>query len=288
MPNPTTGYPNALFQDSRKAVWVGTTMGAARYDSGARIPAQILLTNSDVRCFAEAADGLIWIGLQDGGLLRYDPVTQQASQMTSEILHSSIHALHCAADGTLWIGTRRNGLAFLKNGQWGTLTHEQGLPDDSISDIRSDDEGNLWIGSSSGIFRISRKQLEQFTAGEIKSVNCLQLGSGDGLGAWEILGGHQPIACRSADGRIWYVTSVGLAMVDPQAIQPNNLPPPVVIESMQADGKPIPNAALPVGLDAAKKFVRCPAGTRQLEIRYTALSFSAPRAGSLPLPAGRF
>ncbi len=275
--NPTSGYPNALFQDSHKAVWVGTTLGAARYDTGGRIPAQILLTNSDVRCFVEAGDGSIWLGLQDGGLFRYDYKTLQASQMNNEIVRSSIHALYCAANTTLWIGTRRNGLAFLKNGQWGGLTHAQGLPDESISDIRSDEDGNLWIGSSSGIFRISRKQLVQFTAGEISSVNCLQLGSGDGLGTWEILGGCQPIACRTADGRLWYVTSVGLAMVDPHAIQPNELPPPVVIESVQADGKPIANATSPLGLGAGKTLARCPAGTRQLEIRYTALSLSAPK-----------
>ena len=275
--NPTHGYPNALFQDSHQALWVGTTLGAARYDSGSTNPAQSLLINSDVRCFAEAGDGSLWIGLQDGGLFRYDQVTRKVSQISSKNLRSSIHALHCAKDGALWIGMRRNGLAYLKGGHWGTLTHEQGLPDDSISDIRSDHAGNLWIGSSSGIFRISLKQLDQFTAGAIKSVNCLQLGSGDGLGTWEIMGGNQPIACSTADGRLWYVTSVGLAMVDPQVIQPNELPPPVVIESVRADGKPIPNETSPLGLAAGKKIVRCPAGTRQLEIRYTALSFSSPR-----------
>lgn len=275
--NPIFGYPNALFQDSRKAVWVGTTLGAARYDMDDRIPKQILLTNADVRCFAEAADGSIWLGLEDGGLFRYDYKTQRATQISNEMVRTSVHALHCAADGTLWVGTRRNGLAFLKHGQWGALTREQGLPDDSISDIRSDEEGNLWIGSSSGIFRISRNQLNQFITEELRSVNCLQLGSGDGLGTWEVLAGYQPIACRTADGRLWYVTSVGLAMVDPRAIHPNELPPPVVIESVQADGKPIPDETAALGPDVVKKMVRCPAGTRQLEIRYTALSFSSPR-----------
>lgn len=269
LPNPTSGYPNALFADSRQAVWVGTTLGAARYDSGSTpAPAQIPLTNADVRCFAEAGDGAIWLGLQSGALFRYDSRTRQASPVGNATVHSSIHAIHCAANGTLWIGTWRNGLAFLQNGQWGTLTHEQGLPDDSISDIRSDEDENLWIGTSSGIFRIRRKQLDQYTAGQIKSVNCLQLGSGDGLGTWEILGGCQPIACRTADGRLWYVTSVGLAVVDPRAIQPNHLPPPVVIESLLADGKPLENARPPAAL---------PAGTRQVEIHYTALSLSAPR-----------
>ncbi len=277
LPNPTAGYPNALFQDSHKTVWVGTTLGAARYEIDRTIPLQILLTNFDVRCFAEASDGSIWMGLQEGGLFRYDYGSQQVSQISNIIFHSSLHAIHWAANGTLWVGTWRNGLAFLKDGHWGTLTHEQGLPDDSISDIRPDEAGNLWIGSASGIFCISQKQLDQFTAGEIQSVNCLQLGSGDGLGNWEILGGHQPIACRSADGRLWYVTSVGLAMVDPQTIQPNTLPPPVVVESLQADGKLIPNATATFGSAAGSTVVRYPAGTRQLEIHYTALSLSAPK-----------
>jgi ligand-binding sensor domain-containing protein/signal transduction histidine kinase len=271
--NPTAGYPNALFQDSRRAVWVGTTLGAARYAQSALEPAQTMLTNSDVRCFAEAANGSIWLGLQEGGLCRYDPGARQASQVRTEFIHSSVHSLHCAADGTLWVGTWRDGLTFLKNGHWGALTHDQGLPDDSISDIRSDEAGNLWVGSASGIFRINRRQLEQYTAGNVKSVNCLQLGSGDGLGTWEILGGYQPIACRTDDGRLWYVTSVGLAVVDPKAIRQNELPPPVVIESMLADGRTIepPNPELP------KAVATCPAGTRQLEIHYTALSLSAPK-----------
>ena len=277
LPNPTPGNPNALFQDSRQAVWVGTTRGAARYEMGRTNPAPILLTNSDVRCFAEAGDGSIWIGLQNGGLFRFNYTTKQADRIGRDILPGSLHAIYCATDGTLWIGTRRNGLAYLKNGHWGTLTHTQGLPDDSISDIRSDNAGNLWIGSASGIFRISQKQLDQFTAGEIKAVNCLQLGSGDGLGTWEIMGGYQPIACRTDDGRLWYVTSVGLAMVDPQVIQPNELPPPVVIQSVRADGKAIVTDAATLGLAAGEKLIRCPAGTRQLEIRYTALSFSSPK-----------
>ena len=277
LPKPTSGYPNALFQDSSKAVWVGTTMGAARFDTGGTIPAQLLLTNSDVRCFAEAGDGTIWLGLQNGGLFRYDHLTRQARPVESEFLRSSIHALHCASNGILWVGTRRNGLIYLKNGHWGTLTHEQGLPDDSISDIRSDNAGNLWIGSASGIFRISRKQLDSIDAGEIKLVNCLQLGSGDGLGTWEIMGGNQPIACHTADDRLWYVTSVGLAAVDPLAIRPNELPPPVAIESVRADGKLITSDASPIDADGGKIIIRCPAGTRQLEIRYTALSFSAPK-----------
>jgi len=276
LPSPTLGNPSSLFEDSSRTVWVGTTLGVARYCVESTNAAKILLTNSDVRCFAEAADGSVWMGLQDGGLCRYDYLTHQVSRFSKDFLHSSIHALHCTSNGTLWIGTRRNGLVYLQRGHWGTLSHDQGLPDDSISDIRSDNAGNLWIGSSSGIFRISQKQLDQFSAGAIKAVNCLQLGSGDGLGNWEIMGGNQPIACRSVDGRLWYVTSVGLAMVEPQAIQPNELPPPVMIESLLADGKTISENASTRGLDAGKN-VHCPAGTRQLEIRYTALSFSSPR-----------
>jgi signal transduction histidine kinase len=270
------GYSNVLFQDSQNKVWVGSTKGVVSYDVDSMQPRQTLLPNEDVRCFAEAVDGSIWMGLQDGKLFQYEHGKVRAVQPTNGWQHSSIHALHFDATGTLWIGTWRSGLEYLKNGKWGTLTQRQGLPDDSIRDIQSDQAGNLWIGSSIGIFRISRQQLDQFMDGKIKSVNCLQLGTGDGLGAWEILSDSQPVSSRTPDGRLWYVTSVGLVVVDPHAIQWNALPPPVVIESLQADGRPIKSTASPTNPQIRKSIAPCPAGTRQLEISYTALSFSSP------------
>jgi hypothetical protein len=55
-------------------------------------------------------------------------------------------------------------------------------------------------------------------------------------------------------------------VVDPARIQRNDLPPPVLVESLAADGKPLPLA----------ESVEVAAGTRQLVIHYTGLSLTRP------------
>jgi ligand-binding sensor domain-containing protein/signal transduction histidine kinase len=276
LPESRAGSVNALFEDSQDNVWVGTTKGVAQY-AGQLQPAQLLLTNKDVRCFAEGKDGSIWMGLQSGELFSYQSGVVKAYSAGKKFLSSAIHALAFDVRGTLWIATWRNGLVFFKDGDWGVLRKEQGLPDNFISNIQLDEAGNLWVGSSSGIFRIGNEQLNLFTTGKIKTVNCLQLGSGDGLGTWEISGGSQPTACRTTDGRLWYVTSVGLVAFDPKAIRPNHLPPPMAIESILADGRQLRPADTDSAVPLDRWLLRCPAGTRQVEIHFTALSLSSPQ-----------
>lgn len=47
--------------------------------------------------------------------------------------------------------------------------------------------------------------------------------------------GRQPSALTDADGRIWFPTLEGVAIVDPDALENNNIPPPVEIESVLID-----------------------------------------------------
>ncbi len=277
LPEATEGAINAMFEDSNQQIWIGSTKGVIRYDEESVLANQKLLSTSDIRCFAEAGDHSVWIGSQDGKLYQFKLGKVHAVASPLEWLRSGIHSLHFDSKGTLWIGTWRNGLVFDRNGRWGELKQEQGLPDDFISNIQSDKNGNLWIGSSSGIFRISHRQLDEFTQGRIKNVNCLQLGIGDGLGACEILGGYQPTTCRTDNGSLWYVTSLGLVTFDPDAILPNNLPPPVVIESIFADGRLLPPATTVLSNSENHPRFFCPAGTRQVAVHFTALSLSSPQ-----------
>src|SRR5262249_8616949 len=76
----------------------------------------------------------------------------------------------------------------------------------------------------------------------------------------------QPAATRTSDGRLWFATTKGVAVIDPHRLQANALPPPVVIERAVGDDEPLP---LENGL-------RVPPGRRKVEVQYTALSFVSP------------
>ena len=57
----------------------------------------------------------------------------------------------------------------------------------------------------------------------------------DGLPSVECVGGFQPSGYRSSDGRLWFPTAKGFAIVNPDTITKNPLAPPVAIENLTVD-----------------------------------------------------
>ena len=82
----------------------------------------------------------------------------------------------------------------------------------------------------------------------------------------ECNGGLWPAGTKTRDGKMWFPTQDGIAVVDPEAVTVNSQPPPVAIESGLLDRTPVPVGGV----------LRIPPGNDSLEIQYTALSFSRP------------
>jgi ligand-binding sensor domain-containing protein/signal transduction histidine kinase len=261
--------PMAAILHARDGVtWIGTANGLLRYENGAVkwFGEKEGLKLPDVRAIAETPDGAIWFGTLGGGLghLQNNVVTQidKSHGLSSDYIQS----LLATADGTLWIGTYGGGLSRLKDGHFANITSLNGLPDDFISGIAEDDRNNLWVSTRSGIFRISKKLVDDFAGGQLGSVNCQSFGKGEGMSSVECSGGFQPSVCKTADGRIWFPTSKGLAVLNPEASHTTHWLVPVVIEGMSADGVPFPEAAP----------LKIPPGWQNFEFRYTGLSFIDP------------
>lgn len=92
---------------------------------------------------------------------------------------------------------------------------------------------------------------------------------GDGLPTIECSGGLQPAGSKTADGRLWFPTSKGLVVVNPQSVRTNQTVPPVVIERLLVDERVAfeGTAALPLQISP---------GRHRFEFQYTALSFINP------------
>ena len=137
----------------------------------------------------------------------------------------------------MWVGTGGHGLARLENGKWARYATTNGLASDSINYITEDDAGYLWIGSNEGLMRIPKQSLDDFAAGMTNVISCRTYGKADGLPTRECSAGSQPATCRTADGRLWFPTSKGLASVNPADLKTNLQPPQVMIESVLVDGR---------------------------------------------------
>ena len=159
--------------------------------------------------------------------------------------------------GSAWISTYGAGLFRLRDGELRQCGQEQGLIDDSLGGILADDSGRLWINSNRGVLFVSLEELDALAEHERADVVCRVLCTGEGNGNQR----H-----RMADGRMWFPTITGLALVDPSAVRSSVVPPPVVIEELRYDGVRI-EAPLTRPLEP---------GVGNLEIRYAGLSLAHP------------
>jgi signal transduction histidine kinase/ligand-binding sensor domain-containing protein len=283
----------AIYQSRDGALWLGSNEGLVclRQDQWSR--PGIELYRSEVRCITETPDGAIWIGVSGGGLARWQSGKFTQYPHTQALPYEHAWALLGDVDGSVWIGTPGAGLIRWREGRFVTFSLPQGLPSDFICSLQVDRQDHLWIGSYAGIFRVAKTDLDLCARHELATVNCLVLDDSDGLSSLEMAGGNQPSACTTSNGRLWFATSGGLAMVDPARIRTNTLPPPVCLEEVVVDGQPLREAPdsgpelAPVRSALAKPedrhearpmmVLRVPPGSGQIELRYTALSFCVPQ-----------
>jgi signal transduction histidine kinase/streptogramin lyase len=262
----------ALLASTGGKMWLGTRVGLLQFESGrmtwlGRAPE---LFSPDVRAVREGPDGAIWFGMAGGGLGCFKQGTLKQFRISDGLSSDFVQCLRFDADGALWIGTLGGGLNRLKDGRFATIGTSRGIPDDAICDIEDDGRSNFWFSSHGGIFRVSKDDLNGCADGVFPQVRCLIYGKGDGLPTLECSGGFQPAGCKTSDGRLWFPTSKGLVVVDPNEVNVNRLQPPVIIEELLVDGQP-------VALDAAGGGrLRIPAGRNRVEFHYTGLSFVVP------------
>lgn len=109
------------------------------------------LPQNTVQAVAQTPDGYIWIGTQEG-LARFDGVKFDIfdKQNTPALKSNDIRCLLAAADGALWIATSF-GLVRRQNGQFATLTTNEGLPDNSITKVIEDRAGRIWIATTAAV-----------------------------------------------------------------------------------------------------------------------------------------
>jgi signal transduction histidine kinase len=147
-----------------------------------------------------------------------------------------------------------------------TLTSRNGLPCDAIVSAIRDNHAALWLYTKCGIVAITDSELDQWWQHPTQTIQVRILNVFDGAVAPQAPGRLQPVVSKSPDGRLWFGNGAIVQMIDPDELQKHRLPPPVYVEEVRADRHDY----------AVERLVRLPARTRDIEIGYTALSFSVP------------
>ncbi len=276
---PAAGSPwvQALFRDRAGALWVGTVSGLARWDGRAwRVwgPRDGAVAEG-VRAIAQDAEGRLWLGTAGGGLVvREAERFRTLRRSTDGLPADDVSALLPEPDGSLWVGTAGGGLAWFDGRRWTRFTTREGLVSNSLGYLLDDEAGHLWVGSNAGLMRLPKTALRRFAETGGAFVPCRVFGRADGMPTREGTRGSQPAAARTPDGRLWFPTIKGVAVVDPARLPAEPRPPPeVFIERVLVDGELQGHAGL--GARPPERVV-VPAGGQRLEIHYGSVNLAAP------------
>jgi PAS domain S-box-containing protein len=294
IPAADTGGGNirALYQDSRGRIWIGGSRGVSVFADGQFkvhvAPQGIFLGR--IGCFAEdPRQGAIWAAGSEGLYQFADGQWREIRDAMGGPL-KDVLCLRVEANGALWIGRAGVGLLRLKDGQWSALNEGRGLPTRNISCILEDDLGYWWFGSNRGVLRVLREDLDSVADGSLARLPCRTFNRSDGLVSVECPMGLQSTGLKDSQGRLWFATLKGVAMVDPRNLKSNPHAPPVRLETLsylERGGKRVDHPSAPMMpaqdqlCSGSGPLLTLPAGSSQLEARFAVLSFAAPEKVSL-------
>lgn len=152
---------HCIFQDSEGWMWFGTTYGLNRFDGRTfkvfkHDPADTASLGANlVRTIFEDRHHGLWVGLENGGLCRYDRdrekfyrirIAREAGRSVNGIAEDTL--------GNLWLATS-HGLVRMWQGKEGTYLSEYlplALLSEHIKKILWDKHGFLWLGTQQGLY----------------------------------------------------------------------------------------------------------------------------------------
>ena len=209
--------------------------------------------------------GRIWLGYPNNRIatIDHDRLTlygQNDGLTIGNVLSLSIRGAHAWVAGD-------NGVAYLaSNNRFVTFQAEGGNALRGVSGIVETAQGDLWLNSPEGVYRITASQIEvlMHTPGYRPSYELFT--QDDGINGQPKSIRPGPTMVESADGRIWVATKQALAWIDPSHIRDNKIAPTITVSGFTADGKAWPLSSIPT----------LPPLTGNLRIDYTAPALSMP------------
>lgn len=214
---------------------------------------------------ANGRDGAIWVACERG-LFRVKDGKYEQWSIAEGAREAAVQTVMEDPDGTVWASGFAN-LIRLKEGKLSVITRKAGLFDQNIYALAPDDFGNFWIDSGRGIFRVSRRDVNDFLDGKIPRVESEAFDGADCVKTTDKTYAQERSGCRSTDGRIWFPSAKGIVVIDPAHIPMNRNAPAVHLDRVIANGQPL-NPREPAHFGPGKG---------ELEFRFSALSFVAPQ-----------
>jgi hypothetical protein len=261
---------SAITEDDESLIVFVDGVGIRRFVNGKLKP--YLLKNGQpyarleyVVCMYSQPHGPLWIG-STHGLTRIQDGVDTIFSQTEGLAGPWVNSILDDNQGSLWICSPTDGLTRYKDGKFTPFTIKDGLSISEFYCALCDNAGDLWLSTPRGVVFLKRKEIDDYQAGLIKSLNAKVYTTADGMKTDECFGEWQQAGYKTHDGLLWFATKKGAVWIDPKSIRKNMFPPPVLIERIVIDQANI-------SIDG---FINVSPNAEKFEFHYTALSFLAP------------
>src|SRR3984957_8718635 len=260
------GGVTGIAEDAGGTIWVLTPRGQLFSIVGDKIKqATPHYELGPQQYLAADPNGGLWLGAPKGTISYFRDGRLQTTSLTSPQGPVDIRAPFVDSDNSLLVPTSQ-GLYRLNRGQVTLFSSDNGLPCPETFNVIRDNHGALWIYTRCGMVRIAESEWAKWIENPHVEVSVMILDALDGAQAGTG-GSYEPRSSKAPDGRLWFETGVSVQVLDPDRLYENALPPPVYVGGVVADRKRFDATSL----------VKVPALSRDLEIDYTAPSFSVPQ-----------
>jgi signal transduction histidine kinase/ligand-binding sensor domain-containing protein len=257
-------YIRSLASDPDGSLWIGTRQGLVHLRGSASQPHLDLLTdtalaNGLIGAILPTAHNGLWVATAHGLSIL------QPNGHTTHLDTPILTALAQDPQGRLWAATA-NGTLTLWDGH--TLHPIASLPPqpNTIAAITPDHHGRLWLRLDRGIRSLSLDGCT-LTHCTLPAGALTTFGPPDGLPSNELVTGIPPTPLLLSNGELWFPTRGGVAIVDTDLAQHQQLTPPIVLERFLVDDIP---------QDLSNRSPAIAFGHQRLTLEYAALNFTAP------------
>ena len=254
----------ALAPDRVGGAWMSVNGVGVLYATteGVRHEHRIDPGSSTPTAIAVGPDGAAWFGYDDR-VVRLSGAQVQEYTAAHGLLTGRTSAIHSGRGGVYVAG--ESGFARFDGQRFVTISAER---DDSfahVTGIAESETGDLWLNGGRGVVQLLAADIPDTFSGMPARRNYRLLNWRDGLPGIALQANPSPTIVRDRRGRLWFLTNRGIAWLDPRHVPRNERPPVVEIQHLRV-GERLHLPGPELALDA---------GTRNISIRYTALTLSA-------------
>jgi AraC-like DNA-binding protein len=144
-----------------------------------------------------------------------------------------VHSLLEDDSGMIWCGTSKNGLIRIHPDTFATvkITEDEGLWNNYVVQILQDNQRHLWLTTYQRMMRVPLDELNAVADKKREKIDCVIFGLSDGLQPPGLSG------LATQENRLLFATEKGIAVVNPESIPINRVPPSVHIHKIIVNGQ---------------------------------------------------